>query len=204
MHDYKIREEHPLYLQLIGQHYNLPWVNKGEPGSCNRRIIRTSARDALQVPAGTLMLISLTLWFRTELFHESDKFGIDEVHVSVKPNSAHQDFYKSWARYADYRAEISNLCTDLVMFTNMLRHREIKYLIYSHAPLESLDLTDLKSSLFGQELLNDPAVVNIFDDCLSNRLSEQHYYYDGLAGHLSAQGHEKAAEILINLIDELA
>jgi hypothetical protein len=192
----------PLYIQLIAERHNWTWENQGEPGSCNRRIIRTAARDALRLGANTLMLISLTHWGRTEMFHAEEKFGIDEVHVSVKPLSDHESFYKSWARYADYRGEIANLCADIVMLTNMLQNRNIKYLIYAHHPMEKHDLSMFKNTHFGNELMSDPGVLNIFDDSLCQRLTVGDYFYDWPNGHLSAAGHRHASDVLINLIDE--
>jgi hypothetical protein len=202
MKDHLIKNSgNKLYLQLIADYYNCTWENAGEPGVCNRRIIRTSARDALDLGPGSMMLISLTYWGRTEKYSETEKFGIDEFHVSVKPNGGHQDFYKSWAKYTDEKAELSNLCADLVMLSNMLDHRGIKYLIYCHKNLSDNDLSFFKNSRFGIELTSNPQILNVFDTSLCQKLGSGDWFYDGSIGHLSADGHNQAAKTLISQLD---
>jgi len=201
MKDHQIKDQgDKLYLQLIAEHYSCSWENAGEPGVCNRRIIRTAARDALKFGPETLMLISLTYWGRTEKYSNSENFGIDEFHVSIRPNDTHQDYYNFWVKHTDEDAEISNLSADLVMLSNMLDNRGIKYFIYCHNNLSNKKLSFFENSQFGQELTANPKILNIFKTSLCRQLGAGNWFYDVQDGHLSATGHKHAAQTLINLI----
>jgi hypothetical protein len=86
----------------------------------------------------------------------------------------------------------------------MLQNKNIKYLIYAHHPLEKRDLSLLRNTQFGNELMSDTGVLNIFDDSLCQQLAYGNYFYDWHNGHLSAAGHHRASDVLINLIGEPA
>lgn len=205
MKDHLIRRSgDPLYPEIMAKQKGWTWENSAEPGTCNRRIIRTAARAALNLDSSTLMLISLTEWARTELFHEVEKFGIDEVHVSVKLHEdRHRDFFKFWFKYADCRGEIANLFADLVMLTNMLKYKNIPYLIYFHCPLlGAKNLDTIEQGQFAHELNKDPRILNLFNDSLIQHLGPGDWFYDSPNCHLSAAGHKKAAEVLLNLVGE--
>ena len=75
---------------------NTELIHRGIQGSCNDRIFRTTTRDLLNLHAqnvkDVIVLVSLTFWFRTELWYEDHnlekwyKFGdSDGQFISISP-----------------------------------------------------------------------------------------------------------------------
>ena len=44
-----LNNSYPVYSEIIAKTLNAQLVNKGKPGSCNRRIIRTTLRDLNEI-----------------------------------------------------------------------------------------------------------------------------------------------------------
>lgn len=206
----------PGYAEMLAKQFQLECQNAGKPGSCNRRIVRSTLRDAINLDSSSLVLLQLTFLHRTEKFSEPDgvndwKFDSQDYFESVKPINDHQE--PSNARYArnfiehfDERAESTNLTADLLMLTSYLRLKSIPYFVFSYAPLvkESTAL-EVESNLLDYELSQDPCVMNILRDSLTARLGKDDLYYDanGLqqeVGHLTDYGHRRATAILSKLL----
>ena len=69
-----IKQEHPVYAELVATEFGAKLVNSGQAGSCNRRITRTSLRDLINLKNqnnNILCLIGLSFITRTELWQPS-------------------------------------------------------------------------------------------------------------------------------------
>jgi hypothetical protein len=153
-------QEHPVYAELIADSFNASLINAGQGGSCNRRIIRTSLRDLMnlknQSNTEILCLIGLSYITRTELWQSSipavsndgnfhaivadhKKFDwtkglvdtlVPNIHLTV--SSQVREYYKQWLLLMSKESIITELCTDLIMFKNFCTQNNIKILIWSN------------------------------------------------------------------------
>jgi hypothetical protein len=202
---------HEHFVNLMAQQCGWSHTNAGWPGSCNRRIIRTTLKHSLEFDHTTQVVVSLSFLSRTEInvyknwdptdprMPGEDWFqGIKTDHTGEQ----FRDYREAWIRNFDDYGEIINLATDVLMLTKHLRLRNIPYLIYSYRPgLIPLRLQSiLKQHPVFQELRRDPNVLDLFEDSLCGRLAAGNWWYDGINGHLDSAGHAHAADVLLKLI----
>jgi hypothetical protein len=149
---------HKVYADHIAEKFGAPLINRGHPGSCNRRIIRSSLRDLIDLSShasNILILIGLSFVSRTELWQPdllpSDNDGhfhsitVDHEKISWKekglidtivPNISDfarpsvREYYKQWLLHLSLESEITNLLTDLVMFAGWAQSKKMQYLIF--------------------------------------------------------------------------
>jgi hypothetical protein len=148
---------HKIYADHVSEKLSVKLINKGKPGSCNRRIIRSSLRDLSEIidQKNILALIGLTFVSRTELWQSDlpsqDNDGhfcsiivdyakinwkekglidtiVDDIWKLAKPSL--QDYYKNWLLHLSMEAEVTNLLTDIIMFTGWCKSKNIRYLSY--------------------------------------------------------------------------
>jgi len=202
----------PCYPELLGQHYQVNVTNAGQPGSCNRRIIRNTLRDSFKFGSDTLVLLQLTFLFRTEKPYTENPstrwkmhYATEEYHESIKDNPLekhNQEFFKMFYHYYDECAEITNLATDLIMLTGYLRNNNIPYLIFPYQNLvQPQVLHKMQNNQLLAKLNKDSCILNIMSENLLNLMGPGNWYYDQPHGHLDQYGHVKAAEVLANLLD---
>jgi hypothetical protein len=203
-----------VYGDFLSQQLGATFQNSGKPNSCNRRIIRTTVRDAINFPPNTLALIQLTFLHRTEKYstvNDSNqwKFDREDYHECLKPQEGGK-FMTEFINQFDLRAEFTSLSSDVLMLTSYFKQRNISYAIYSFPNLlEGISPThgqELASTLLSYELDKDFAVMNLLNDSLFKRLSPGDYFYDAIGssgeiGHCNTQGHEAISEILLDLIN---
>lgn len=152
-------QEHDTYSDYIATAYNAKLINRGIPGSCNRRIIRTSLRDLLELSATdeVLALIGLTFISRTELWQpwldpvdndghffpvqvdhkkiDWSMHGLIDTHVPNIHKLADpriQEFYKHWLLHYHPESALTDLLTDIIMFCGWADSKNIKYQIFSN------------------------------------------------------------------------
>ena len=209
----------PTYLDLLANKYQLTCTNSGVPGSCNRRIIRHTLRDACNLDSSSLVIVQLTFLERTEKSFSpgqrndwklNNKQTFEEYHESIKGDPSeylNAEYFKIYLKYFDARAEITNLATDLIMLCAFLSVKKIPYFIFPYMPLvSSFVANQVSNDRLQTTLSKNPCVLNILTDSLTSRLSHIRpdlLYYDstkGQAGHLSPAGHLHASEILDNLL----
>jgi hypothetical protein len=206
------------YGDILAQKYNVDYLNMGLPGSCNRRIIRTTLRDAIEFTNDTLVIIQLTILQRTEKFFtpgQSNQWKLDnkqsyqEYHESIKGDTReklNQEYYNTHVKFFDERAEITNIAADLLMLTAFLKNKHIPYYVFSYQPLVSDSVTDqVYNDRLQVQLRKDNRVMNILSDSLVNQLGPGNWFYDVVSasnvyGHLNPAGHNRAAEILNQFI----
>jgi hypothetical protein len=194
-----------------GQGWQL--TNAGEPGSCNRRIIRKTLKDSQEFGSNTLVMVSLTMLSRTEmnvydLWNHNDPMMIKEdFFQSIKLQSQdliYQNYRNAWFKnYSEY-GEFVDLATDVLMLSGYLQNQGIPYLIYAYCPLiitPGLRETLEKLPMY-RALSQDHSVIDLLNDSLISRLGPGSWWYDGkTSGHLHAQGHAHAGNILLGLIN---
>ena len=204
------------YGDILAKLYGTSYLNMALPGSCNRRIIRTTFRDALDFDSSTLVVIQLTILHRTEKAFtpgQNNEWKMDknhsreEYHESIKDNEQekiNQEYYKTHIKFFDSRAELTNLAADLLMLTAYLQKQHIPYYVFNYQSLASNpSVNQIYDDRFQQQLRKDPRVMNILTDSLTTCLGKGDWYYDSsdiTPGHLSPVGHARAAEILYQLI----
>lgn len=153
-------QEHKTYSDHISEYYNATLINHGIGGSCNRRIIRSSLRDLIDLKKqddNILVLIGLTFISRTELWQPwlpatmndghfssvavDDKkidwsiHGLIDSLVSDIYNLADnriKNYYKHWLEHFHPESEVTNLLCDLIMFSGWADQNKIRYLIFSN------------------------------------------------------------------------
>lgn len=215
--DYIRRTLHqPLYLDLLAEQFGTTVTNDGLPGSCNRRIIRNTLRAATEFDSTTLVLVQLTFLQRTEKPYNPGQHNewkmsdsTEEYHESIKDDPSeklNKIYFDNWFRFFDATAELTNLATDLIMLSSYLDSRKIPYLIFPYLPLAQERIrVAVQDDLLQVVLAQNTQVLNILTDGLVNRLDGNMYYDTDASvkfGHLSPEGHAKAANVLANLLVE--
>lgn len=150
---------HKIYPEYVATALDAQLVNRGLPGACNRRIIRTSLRDLneLHDKKNILALLGLTFVSRTELWQldlpPQDNDGhfhsiiVDHSKVDWQKNGlintvvnniwtlarpTIKDYYKNWLLHLNMESEVVNLLVDLIMFTGWCKANNIQYLIFEN------------------------------------------------------------------------
>ena len=152
-------QEHTVYSDCVANYFSAKLINKGQNGSCNRRIIRTSLRDLndLKDKDNVVLLLGLTFISRTEIWRPDLEAALNDGHFysiktqhqnfdwSVKglidtiiPNvhesvdTVIKDYYREWLLHYNPEAEITNLLTDIIMLSGWCKSNNVKYVIFSN------------------------------------------------------------------------
>jgi len=148
-----------VYPEVVAENLNCDLVNAGISGSCNRRIIRTTLRDLLELQKqhdDIIVLVGLTFISRTEIWRndlaangndghfypivpDHEKFNwtnglIDTIvpNIYQHVDSEIGNYYKEWLIQYNREAVMTELCTDLIMLSGWLKSKNIKYIIFSN------------------------------------------------------------------------
>jgi hypothetical protein len=167
-------QNHKIYPQFISDIAGSSLINEGVPGSCNRRIVRSTLRtliDLVKTDEDILVLVGLTFISRTELWQpwlEPDKTDGDFHSISSKKimsldwskglnNTFHsnvacnaddevKDYYKQWLIHYSKEAAVTELLTDIIMLTNFAKNNGINILIFENCQkLPTLPHVDVAS-----------------------------------------------------------
>ena len=155
---------HDIYPELVANHFDAQLINKGRPGSCNRRIVRTTVRDLLELKEKhhsdrMLCLLGLSFISRTELWQPSIpavdndgnfhpitvdhlKFDWTQGLVDTLIPDIHltlptevQEYYKNWLINMSKESIITDLLADIIMLEQFCSQSNIRVLIWSNAQL---------------------------------------------------------------------
>ena len=221
---------YPVYSEIFAKSLNADLVNKGLPGSCNRRIIRTTLRDLNEVTSTDeiIVLLGLTFISRSEVWRAdipaTDNDGhfyqikpvqnvswsgglMDTIvpNIHKKVDSKIGNYYKEWILHYSREAQMTELCTDLVMLMGWLQRKNITYRIFSNVDkLEGNEYIGYTSPFINSlysTILEDDGVINPWEfsfgtfarDCGLKPVDEDLY---GIHGHPGAQAHELFAKYL--------
>jgi hypothetical protein len=149
---------HTVYPEVVANSLSAKLVNDGIPGSCNRRIIRSTLRSLIQQKKQTddiTALVGLSFISRTELwqpfkvatgndgdFHPlcSNKIisldwsnGIANTHIKNIHNYLDpkvREYYKQWLIHLHPESEVSNLLADIIMLLGFAKTNSIKLLVF--------------------------------------------------------------------------
>lgn len=150
---------HLVYSDHVAEHYNASCVNNGLSSSCNRRIIRTSLRDLIELKKSddVIALIGLSFISRTELwqpwlpatltdghFHSIEidhkqvdwsikgliKTTVPDVHRLA--DARIQEYYKQWLDHYNPESAVTDLLTDILMLSGWCQANSIQYRIFSN------------------------------------------------------------------------
>lgn len=163
------------YPKLLADSLNAKVINAGLPGSCNQRIIRTTVRDLTQLRNKTdepvLCLICLGFLMRGEWWDNTrPSIGTDghfrsfQIHASKNiDNNVIQEYMKQWYRVYDDEATQTNLLMELVLLTNWLKSKNIKYIIFAgnNVTYKEIDYNDVFIKDFSSVIFSDKDVLNI-------------------------------------------
>jgi hypothetical protein len=229
----------PAYSEIIAHNVSASIINRAKGGSCNRRIIRSSLRDLIEIKQTSnkqiLALIGLSFFFRTELWQPNipavdndgnfHPVGIHTNHV-IKTNDyysgdvedaysntdpAIRDYYRQWLIHESKEALITELITDIVMFSAWCRDNNIKCLIWNNASiwpaLPDVNCNDIFLKSLSQSLLSEPSVINPWEfSFIDWALSRGHTPYDaeiyGKYGHPGPTAHVDLAHYLLIELDK--
>lgn len=172
------------YAEHYGRMVNGYVINRARSGSCNRRIIRTTAHDIIEQrklnPSQHIIaLIQLTFEIRNELWidHTQPLEPVEshfQTHqFSMLTNwrdrllknesiSNDQGFLKKWSEgrafFYNAYAERINLLLDVLMLTKLFESFDIEYLIFQGPIAEKLEDEYLKDFFLAQ--LNNSRIVD--------------------------------------------
>lgn len=149
------------YGSAIADHFGARLINKHIEGSCNRRIIRSSLRDLIDLTTHTdehiLVLIGLSFIFRTELWQPEipavDNDGnFHPINTAQRIWGKKQDYYigdiekecqytdlevRDWHKqhllWQSKESQVTEHLVDLTMFSAFCRQHRLKYLIWNNA-----------------------------------------------------------------------
>ncbi len=229
---------HKVYADHVAEKLNATLINNGWSGSCNRRIIRNSLRDLDQIKTkkDILVLIGLSFISRTELWQpEIQAFDTDghfhsvtvdnkkinwsknglintiipDIHKYARP--AVQDYYKNWLVHFHPESEVTNLLTDLVMFTGWCRSYNIKYIIFNNVNVLPDDNQIGYNSPFISSLYDtinqDKNILDLWnfsfkDYAFLHNLRAKDYELYGMHGHPGPEAHNLFGKFLCDLIEK--
>ena len=191
--------------------------NNGLPGSCNRRIIRTTVRDLIslkKLSTDIVAIIGLTDVHRSEYWGKT-AISNDGHFESFQPNSVVPDEAKRLQQghieTYDDEASNTNLFLDIIMLTAFFKNNNIKYLIWQGVQtLKPSDFTTPFINSLHDQVQLDTGVLDMFDFSFSKYCSIIKGYtpYDskqyGIYGHHCEETHRDfASHLLENYLNEI-
>jgi hypothetical protein len=205
------------YADFLGEHLHATVINAGKSGVCNSRIFRTSIRDLLELQKQDeeiTAVISLGATYRSELWRPEipvinndghfNSFQITSLDKDDKFNPSDQiKFFKEWFKWYNDEAEITNVCTQLIMFVAFLEKNNINYLIWVGGRCyKEIDTTAPFLNILYDQIKNNPKIFNIFNFSFGKFATSRGYIpYDyeefGVYGHHTEEAHRDFANYLI-------
>ena len=205
-------------------------LSRARSGSCNRRIIRTTAHDMIEQrrlnPRQKIIaLIQLTFEIRDELWFDDIEQQLDpcESHFRTHQFSVHLNwrdrllnnkqissstgFLRKWSEgrafyYNSYAQRINQLM-DILLLKNLLETLNIEYLIFQGPVAEKLEDEYLKDFFLNE--LNTPRILDFESFGFCNWCNIQGFETIDLnepreIGHYKPDAHQAFAEQFLNKI----
>jgi len=172
------------YSEVLGEHFKCDVINSAIAGSSNNRIIRTSIRELIQLRKQhdeIFAIISVSFPLRTELWDtdlSDNRFINDGEFTSFQTSqtkhwfqaggnyghSKYKDYINQWLRWYNIEAETVKLLQEIILLASWCKQNNIRYVIFSGALQEPVDITAPFICDFYDEMSNDKNIINIFQD----------------------------------------
>jgi len=151
---------HKIYPEFVAEAFGAELVNGGMEGSTNRRIIRTALRDLAELKnqhqdiiavIGLTFLARAEIWqpwlpamsndghFRTiEVDYKKIDWSIKGLIDTIVPNIADladrrtKDYYRQWLLHYHPESTVTDLLTDIIMFSGWAKSNNIRHVIFSN------------------------------------------------------------------------
>jgi len=227
-------KDHPVYSEYVANSLGATLINNGIPASPNRSIIRRSIRDLIELKekeSDIIALIGITYLFRTELWspwidainNDGHFFPIriNQKKVDWSKNGFYtlvpnihkfadlesRDYYKQWLIHYQPEAEITNLLTDMIMFSGWAEANNIKYRFFSTCELFPGDdkvgyntpfLSSLKNEILKNKNIINPWEFSFSVDALKRGFKPKDYDEYGIHGHPGEEAHRVFSQILLD------
>ena len=204
------------YGEFLADKLNARLINNGISGSCNKRIVRNSLRDLIQLKNQTtekiLAVICLGALNRSEWWdldyvpsdNDTDGHFRSFTIRGVKPTQVHYKHSQEWFKIYNDEAEQTNLFVDLVMLTNWLKSSDIDYIIFAGNTItyQKIAYDDIFIKSFSDIILADQYILNINNFSFATFCIEKgHVPFDynlyNIHGHHGELAHKEFADFLL-------
>jgi hypothetical protein len=204
---YGVVSNGPVYSDFIANQFDAELINHGSAGSCNERIFRTSTRDILKIlnkhgAKDILVLIGLTNTFRGEFWGTTPASHQDGHFQSFTATSAVENYTQEFYKMYDQEAAITNLLSQLVVFSGWLKHLNIRYLVWANSMhIKPINFTENFIEPFYKNVSQDTGILPLFDFNFCELAQQNGYqtidqpYEQG--GHPDTQAHKHFSDFLI-------
>lgn len=123
-------------------------------------------------------------------------------------NNLYKDYIKQWLTWYNVEAETVNLLQQILSFAGWCKYKQIKYVIFSGPLQESIDFNSPFVESFYNEMVNDPQIINIFEESFTEWCYNKGYrgiddYNMEIhgktykCGHLGEEAHQAWANYLV-------
>lgn len=217
------------YSDFLAEHYHCEVKNSAIPGSCNSRIFRTSLRDLMDIKQHhdeVIAVISVGFILRTEIWDQdivNNRFHSDGEFVSMQTvtfknwfntgestvEPRYQKYIQEWLRWYNVEAETVNLLKEILLLTTWCKYHKIRYVLFSGALQEPVDLNSEFIKSYYQAVKQDPNIIDVFENSFTEWcLGRGHTPIDDytqeihgktyVIGHHGEPAHKDFANFLIN------
>jgi hypothetical protein len=153
-------------------------VNNGLGGACNRRILRTTVRDLIQLKSqyptqDILSVICLGSLIRNEWWNPNANldnsadghFQSFQIHGTDYKDQPFVRYANEWYRLYDDEAEQTNLLMELTLLTGWLEFNQIKYIMFAGNSMsyKKIAYDDVFIKDFANKIFSNQRILNIND-----------------------------------------
>lgn len=211
----------PVYADALADHFCIPLSNLAVPGSSNDRIVRSTVQAVIkskQQQQTPLVVIGWSFLHRMEVWYHGSKPQIlsrspdqfndntqlrlitldwipdSEIHASTK------DFLTS---VSTIEKKIIDWYLDIYFLAQWLDKQDLAYCFFSAADNRDFPIDDfpaLRNFDFVKTVSNDPGVYQLHKFCIKEWANNNDPKSHPVTGHLSAEGHKKFANFILNEI----
>jgi len=214
-----------VYGEFIADHFGIPLHNYAVPGSSNDRILRTSIeyleliKKEYQNP---LVIVGWSFVSRVEIWEERDDLAIlkkvldQDLFPGTKfitldyllNSSAVTIEQKAIATYDAYHhhKQMMDFYTNLYLFSHLLEFLKFDYLFFSAADNRKFFASDYPSieQYWQAKWVRQNQRIHDLSNFNVKHWANKHDPDCKTTGHLSQTGHKEFANVLLNIIEELA
>ena len=192
------------YPAILAKRLGWSLVDRAEPGSCNRRIIRTTIEDCLKLKQQgqeITALIQLSHLNRTE--YPTVENPLPDPFYSIKSNNSNSQMSEDAKKYSDYYWRLHNdhhilvnLITDLIGLISYFKQNDIQYLLYLGPDENNIYVDNVKDDVRFKFLNSELGVLDLAGFNMLALTGEQ--------THPTTDGMRVIADYFFNLLCEQA